>query len=107
MSHVTITDQNFDELVTKSDKVTLVDMWATWCMPCQILGPIIEEVADEMGDNVVVGKLDVDENQNTAMKFNVMSIPTVMIFKGGKAVETFIGVQPKNVYVDALKKHSA
>jgi thioredoxin 1 len=107
MSHVTITDQNFEELVLKSDKVTLVDMWATWCMPCQILGPIIEEVADEMGENVVVGKLDVDENQNTAMKFNVMSIPTVMIFKGGKAVETFIGVQPKNVYVDALKKHSA
>lgn len=105
MSHVTITDQNFEELVTKSEKVVLVDMWATWCMPCQILGPVIEEVADEMGDTVVVGKLDVDENQKVAMQFSVMSIPTVMIFKGGKAVETFVGVQPKNVYLNALKKH--
>ena len=105
MSHVTITDKNFEELAIKSEKVVLVDMWATWCMPCQILGPIIEDVAEEMGDQVVVGKLDVDENQETATKFNVMSIPTILIFKAGKLVETFIGVQPKSVYVNALKKH--
>lgn len=107
MSHVVLTDDTFQEKVLDSEKVVLVDMWAPWCMPCQILGPIIEEVAEEMEGQAVIGKLDVDENPQTAMKYNVMSIPTVMIFKGGEAVETFIGVQSKQVYLEALKKHLA
>lgn len=107
MSHVVLTDDTFQEKVLDSEKVVLVDMWAPWCMPCQILGPIIEEVAEEMEGQAVIGKLDVDENPQTAMKYSVMSIPTVMIFKGGEAVETFIGVQSKQVYLEALKKHLA
>ena len=107
MAHVEFTDQNFEAEVLKSDKVVLVDMWAPWCMPCQMLGPVIEEIATEMGDKVKIGKMNVDENQETAYKYNVMSIPTVLVLKGGQVVETFIGVQPKQSYVDALNKHSA
>lgn len=106
MAHVVFTDQNFDEEVLKSDKVVLVDMWAPWCMPCQMLGPVIEEIAEEMGEKVKVGKLNVDEEQQVAFKYNVMSIPTVLMIKGGQVVETFVGVQPKSVYVDALNKHA-
>jgi len=107
MAHLAFTDQSFEADVLKSDKVVLVDMWAPWCMPCQMLGPVIEEIADEMGEKVKVGKLNVDEAQETAGKYGVMSIPTVLVFKGGEVVETFIGVQPKGVYVDALNKHAA
>jgi thioredoxin 1 len=107
MAHLVFTDQNFESEVLKSDKVVVVDFWAPWCMPCMMLGPIIEEIADEMGEKVKVGKLNVDENQGVATKYDVMSIPTVLILKGGEIVESFVGMQSKDVYVDAINKHAA
>ncbi len=87
------TDQNFEAEVLKSDKPVLVDFWAVWCGPCQMMGPIIEELAKEVGDKYKVGKLNVDENRETASKYGIMSIPTLIIFKDGKAVKQFVGVQ--------------
>ncbi len=98
-------DSNFKEEVLGCDKPVLVDFWAAWCGPCKLLGPTIEELHKEMGDKVKVGKVNVDENQGLASTYGIMSIPTVLIIKGGKIVEQFIGVQPKSVYVDALNKH--
>lgn len=106
MANLAVLDSNFKEEVLDSKGLTLVDFWATWCYPCVILGPVIEEIAQENEGKVKVMKLDVDANPQTSMKYNVMSIPTVMLFKDGKIVETFIGVQPKEVYVNAIKKHS-
>jgi len=98
------TDQNFDQEVLKSDKPALVDFWAPWCGPCQMMGPIIEELAKEMGDKVKVGKINVDENPDTAAKFGVMSIPTIKIFKDGKIVKEFVGVQNKDSLKEELNK---
>jgi len=104
MADVTITDANFDSEVMKSDKPVLVDFWAVWCGPCQMQGPIVEEVAKEMGGNAKVGKLNVDENPGMAQKFGVMSIPTLMIFKGGTVVKQFVGVQSKETLLSELNK---
>jgi thioredoxin 1 len=104
MSDITVTDATFDATVVKSAKPVLVDFWAVWCGPCQMQGPIIEEVAKEMDGKAVVGKINVDENPATAQKFNVMSIPTLMIFKGGTVVKQFTGVQSKETLVGELNK---
>ncbi|KKR05824.1 MAG: Thioredoxin [candidate division WS6 bacterium GW2011_GWF2_39_15] len=106
MANLTVNDDSFQKDVLDSKGLTIVDFWAGWCTPCLMLGPIIEEVADENKDKVKVMKLNVDENPTTSMKYNVMSIPTVMVFKDGKPVETFIGVQPKAVYQRAIEIHS-
>lgn len=106
MANLTVTDNSFKTEVLESKGLVLVDFWAVWCYPCQILGPVIEEISNEMKDKVKVFKLNVDENPKTSQSFNVMSIPTVMLFKDGKAVETYIGVQPKGVYTNAIEKHS-
>lgn len=98
------TDQSFEHEVLKSDKPVLVDFWAPWCGPCQMMGPIVEELAQEIRDKAKVGKINVDENPNTASKFGVMSIPTLKIFKGGKVVKEFIGVQNKDVLKEELNK---
>ena len=98
------TDQNFDQEVIKSDKPTLVDFWAPWCGPCQMMGPIVSELAKELEGKAKIGKLNVDENPVTAQNFTVMSIPTVMIFKDGKMVQKFVGVQAKEVLKEALEK---
>ena len=98
-------ENNFKEEVLNSDKPVLVDFWAVWCGPCKLLGPTIDELHKELEGKVKVGKVNVDENQNLAAQFGVMSIPTVIIMKGGKVVEQFIGMQPKGVYIDALNKH--
>ena len=81
------TDQNFEQEVLKSEKPVLVDFWAAWCGPCQMMGPIIDKLAEEMKDKVKIGKLNVDENRETASDYSVMSIPTLIIFKGGKVVK--------------------
>jgi thioredoxin 1 len=104
MDH-SISDAQFQAEVLQSKGLVLVDFWAPWCMPCQMLGPVIEEIATEMKDKVSVRKMNVDENQQTAGSFGIMSIPTVMLFKDGQQVQTFIGVQPKSVYVDAITKN--
>lgn len=94
------TDANFEAEVIKSDQAVLVDFWAPWCGPCQMMGPIIEDLAKQMEGKAKVGKLNVDENGETAQKFGIMSIPALKIFKGGKVIKEFVGVQS----VDALKE---
>jgi thioredoxin 1 len=98
------TDQNFEAEVLKSDKPVLVDFWAVWCGPCQMMGPIIEELAEEVKEKYKVGKLNVDENRVTAGEYSVMSIPTLIIFKGGKAVKQLVGVQAKENLKEELEK---
>jgi thioredoxin 1 len=98
------TDKNFEAEVLKSDKPTLVDFWAPWCGPCQMMGPIIEELAKELGDKFKIGKINVDENPDTASKFGIMSIPALKIFKGGKVVKEFVGVQNKDILKGELEK---
>lgn len=97
MSELTFTDQNFEEEVLKSDVPVLVDFWAPWCGPCRIAGPIVDKIAEAMnGKGVKIGKLNVDENPTTAQQYSVMSIPTFLIFKGGKVVDQTIGVPTEN-----------
>lgn len=98
------TDQNFEQEVLKSEKPVLVDFWAVWCGPCQMMGPIIEELAEEVKDKYKVGKLNVDENRETAAKFSIMSIPTLIIFKNGEAVKQLVGVQAKENLKEELEK---
>lgn len=102
MKPITITDDNFDSEVIKSDKPVLIDFWATWCGPCRMIAPIVEELAGELDGKVKIGKLDVDDNQQTAIKFGVRSIPTILIFKGGQLKETIIGAVPKSQIVQRL-----
>ncbi|MFH1832941.1 MAG: thioredoxin [Candidatus Levyibacteriota bacterium] len=95
MAEVIITDQNFESEVIKSDMPVLVDFWAPWCGPCRIVGPIIEELAKEYEGKVKIGKLNVDENSDTATKYAVMSIPTLLIFKKGSPFKTMVGALAK------------
>ncbi len=95
MKPITFTDDNFAAEVLKSDKPVLVDFWAVWCGPCKMIAPFVEELAVELEGKAKVGKLDVDNNQETAIKYGVRSIPTVLIFKGGNVVDTIIGAVPK------------
>ncbi|MEN1786049.1 MAG: thioredoxin [Bacteroidota bacterium] len=97
-----ITDATFDEVVLKSDKPVMVDFWAAWCGPCRMVGPIIEEVSEEYDGKAVVGKVDVDANQQFASKYGVRNIPTVLVFKNGEIVSRQVGVSPKNVYTEAI-----
>ena len=98
------TDQNFDQEVLKSDKPVLVDFWEAWCGPCQMMGPIVDELAEEMKDKVKIGKLNVDENRETATNYSVMSIPTLIIFKEGKVVKQLVGLQNKDNLKEELGK---
>ncbi len=102
MKPITLSDDNFDTEVIKSDKPVLIDFWAVWCGPCRMIAPIVEELASEYDGKIKVGKLDVDENQQTSIKFGVRSIPTLLIFKDGKLRETIIGAVPKNHIVQKL-----
>jgi thioredoxin 1 len=91
-----VTDQSWNSEVLQSDKLVLVDFWAEWCGPCRKVGPILDEIAEELGDKITIAKLNVDDNPNTARDYNVMSIPMLTIFKDGQAVQTAIGLRPKS-----------
>lgn len=103
MAEIHFTDQSFDSEVLKAEVPVLVDCWAEWCGPCRVLGPVIEEIAKETeGQKVKVGKLNVDENPTTAQQYQIMSIPTLLFFKGGQVVAQMIGVQPKEKIKEKL-----
>jgi thioredoxin 1 len=98
------TDANFDSEVLSSSTPVLVDFWAEWCMPCRSLGPIIDAIATEKGQAVKVGKVDIDANREVTMKYGITAIPTIMIFKDGKPVRTFVGLHKKEGLVAALEQ---
>ena len=103
MAEITVTQANFESEVLDSTVPVLVDFWATWCGPCMMLAPTIEEIARENAGTVKVGKINVDEEPELAAMFGIMSIPTVMAFKQGEVVGTAVGVRPKQVLLDLLK----
>lgn len=102
MSTFKITDTNFDTEVLKSDKPVLLDFWASWCGPCKMLAPTLEEIAAEKGDSVKVCKINVDEEPELARSFNIMSIPTLVVMKNGKVVNTSVGVKPKHAILEMV-----
>lgn len=99
---IAITDATFEEVVLQSNKPVLVDFWAAWCGPCRMVGPVIEEISQEYKDQAVVGKVDVDANQEFAAKYGIRNIPTVLIFNNGEVVGRQVGVAPKKTYTDAI-----
>ena len=96
------TDQNFDSEVIKSDQPVLVDFWAEWCMPCRMLAPTIEKLADQYAGRVKVGKLDTDSNRDTSMKYGISAIPTVILFKNGQVAQKFVGLRQERDFKEAI-----
>ncbi len=103
MAEIIITEENFEKEVLKADIPVLVDFWATWCGPCRMLAPTVAEIAEELEGKVKVGKVDVDEQPGLAAKFRVSSIPTLIVFDGGKVKSTTVGVRPKAMIMELLK----
>ena len=102
-----VTDQTWETDIEKSNGLVLVDFWAEWCGPCKAIAPILDQVAGENTGKIKIGKLDVDSNQDTAMKFGVMSIPTMILFKDGQPVERLVGYMPKERLLQKLRPHMA
>ena len=102
MSVLKFTDENFENEVLNSEKTCLVDFYADWCGPCKMMSPIIDEIASELGYNIKVGKVNSDENMELTQKYQIMSIPTIMIIKNGEVKKTFVGVTPKEEIVSQL-----
>lgn len=100
------TDATFEAEVLKADKPVLVDFWAPWCGPCRTMGPVIEALAEELDGKAIVGKVNVDENNQYAGQYGVMSIPTLLVFKGGQVVDQMTGVMEKNELKERVMKHA-
>lgn len=100
---IAITDANFDEIVLKSDKPVLLDFWAEWCGPCRMVGPFVEQIAEEFEGKAVVGKVDVDSNPGVAGKFGIRNIPTILFFKNGEVADKQVGAVPKATLVSKLE----
>ena len=102
MSVFKVTEENFEEEVMKADKPVIVDFYADWCGPCKMMSPIVDEIAEELKDKIKVGKINTDENINLAEKYEIMSIPTILVIKNGEIVKTFIGVTDKTTIINEL-----
>ena len=102
---IELNDENFEEQLSAADKPVLVDYWAEWCGPCKMVAPILEELSGELEDKLVIGKLDVDNNKDSAIKQKVMSIPTLILFKNGEAIDQRIGALTNNQLMDFLNQH--
>ena len=100
-----ITDSNFKEIVLDSDKPVLVDFWATWCGPCRMIAPIIDELHEELSDKAVIGKVDVDSNSESSANYGVRNIPTLLIFKNGEVVDKMVGAVQKSHIIEKLESH--
>ncbi|MEL7464246.1 MAG: thioredoxin [Pseudomonadota bacterium] len=104
MATVAVTDDSFEADVLKSDKPVVVDFWAEWCGPCKQIGPSLEEISNEMGEDVVIAKVNIDENPNAPSKYGVRGIPTMILFKGGEAASTKVGAAPKTAIESWIKE---
>ena len=104
MSVLNVTSENYESEVLKSEKTVLIDFYVDWCGPCKMMSPVIDEIAEEMKENVKVGKVNVDENQDLAMEYGVMSIPTIVVLKNGEVQKTFVGVTDKEEIKNALNE---
>jgi thioredoxin 1 len=104
---IAVTDADFEAQVEKNTGVTVVDFWATWCGPCRMIAPILEQLSEEYEGKVRVTKLDVDSNQRTAMRFNVRSIPTLLFFRDGKVIDQVIGAVPRAALAAKFQQHAA
>ena len=102
MSVLKITEENFEDEVINSEKTVLIDFYADWCGPCKMMSPVIDEIAEEVAENIKVGKVNIDENMNLAEKYGIMSIPTIMVFKSGNIDKTFNGVTAKSEILEVL-----
>jgi thioredoxin 1 len=103
---IEVTDETFAEEIEGAEGLAMVDFWAEWCGPCRMVSPIVEELAGEYPDSVKVGKVDVDENQKTAQKFNIRSIPSILFFKDGEHVDTVVGAVPKAQLEKKIQEHA-
>lgn len=100
---ISITDENFQEMIKNSDKLILVDFWAEWCNPCKTLAPALEEASNDLGEKIIVYKLNIDENPNTPQKYSVRGIPTIIFFKNGEVVDRQVGVLPKSKLYEKIE----
>ena len=99
-----VTDENFDAEIVNSDLPAVVDFWAEWCGPCRMVGPVVQELAEDYKGKIKVAKMDVDQNRQTPARFGIRNIPTLILFKGGEVAQTIVGAQPKSAIEEELKK---